>query len=106
MLTDEYRSKILRMLEEQPEISQRELARELGISLGRVNYCLQALMEKGLVKANNFKNSNNKKAYMYFLTRRGIAEKARATARFLDRKLVEYEALQREIELLRREVGK
>src|SRR5499426_1658780 len=106
MLTDEYRSKILRLLEEYPEISQRELARELGVSLGRANFCLQALVEKGLVKANNFKNSNNKKAYMYFLTRKGIAEKARATARFLDRKLAEYEALQREIEKLQREVGK
>src|SRR5262245_6476181 len=106
MLTDEYRSKILRILEESPEISQRELARELGVSLGRTNYCLQALMEKGMVKANNFKNSKNKKAYMYFLTRKGIAEKARATARFLERKTAEYEALQREIETLRREMGK
>jgi EPS-associated MarR family transcriptional regulator len=104
LLTDEYRSKILRLLEEKPEISQRELARELGVSLGRVNFCLQALMEKGLVKADNFKNSNNKKAYMYFLTRKGIAEKARATARFLERKMAEYEALQREIESLKREV--
>ena len=106
MLTDEYRSKILRLLEASPEISQRELARELGISLGRVNFCLQALMEKGLIKANNFKNSNNKKAYMYFLTRRGIAEKASATTRFLARKTAEYEALQREIETLRREIRK
>lgn len=106
MLTDEYRSKILRLLAEQPEISQRKLARELGVSLGRVNFCLKALVERGLVKANNFKNSNNKKAYMYFLTRRGITEKARATSRFLDRKVAEYEALQREIELLRRELGK
>jgi len=106
MLTDEYRSKILRILEEEPEISQRELARELGISLGKANYCLQGLMEKGLVKANNFKNSNNKKAYMYLLTRKGIAEKARATTRFLKRKVAEYEALQREIELLRRESHK
>jgi len=106
LLTDEYRSKILRLLETRPEISQRELARELGVSLGRVNYCLRALMERGLVKANNFKNSNNKKAYTYFLTRKGIAEKAGATARFLDRKVAEYEALQREIELLRREIGK
>jgi EPS-associated MarR family transcriptional regulator len=106
MLTDEYRSKILRILEEQPEISQRDLARELGISLGKANYCLQGLMEKGLVKANNFKNSNNKKAYMYLLTRKGIAEKARATTRFLERKVAEYEALQREIELLRRESRK
>jgi len=106
LLTDEYRSKILRLLQEHPEINQRQLARELGISLGRANYCVQALVQKGLVKANNFKNSNNKKAYAYFLTRRGMSEKARATARFLERKLAEYEALQREIEMLRREVGK
>ncbi|HZM48434.1 MAG TPA: MarR family EPS-associated transcriptional regulator [Burkholderiales bacterium] len=106
MLTDEYRSKILRLLAEQPEISQRKLARELGVSLGRVNFCLQALMERGLVKANNFKNSNNKKAYMYFLTRKGIAEKTLATTRFLERKTAEYEALRREIEQLRRETVK
>jgi EPS-associated MarR family transcriptional regulator len=106
MLTDEYRSKILRRLEEDPEISQRDLARELGISLGKANYCLRALMEKGLVKANNFKNSNNKAAYMYLLTRKGLAEKARATTRFLERKVAEFEALQREIEQLRREVRK
>ena len=106
MLTDEYRAKILKKLEEDPQISQRDLARELGISLGKANYCLQALVEKGLVKANNFKNSNNKKAYMYLLTRKGISEKARATARFLERKMAEYEALQREIDLLRREIRK
>jgi len=104
MLTDEYRSKILRILEEAPEISQRDLARQLGISLGKANFCLQALMEKGLVKANNFKNSNNKKAYMYLLTRKGIAEKARATVRFLDRKVAEYEALRREIAVLKRQM--
>jgi EPS-associated MarR family transcriptional regulator len=74
------------------------------VSLGRANYCLQALVKRGLVKANNFKNSNNKKAYMYLLTSKGIAEKARATARFLDRKVAEYEALRREIENLQREV--
>ena len=106
MLTDEYRSKILRILEEEPEISQRELAQQLGVSLGKANYCLRALMEKGLVKANNFKNSNNKKAYMYLLTRRGITAKTRATARFLEHKMAEYEALQQEIELLRRDAGK
>ncbi|MCC7487968.1 MAG: MarR family EPS-associated transcriptional regulator [Burkholderiales bacterium] len=104
MLTDEYRCKILRLLEAQPQLTQRELARALGVSLGRVNFCLKALVEKGLVKAANFRNSNNKKAYLYVLTRRGIGEKARATARFLDRKLAEYEALRREIETLRREV--
>ena len=106
MLTDEYRSKILRMLEEDPAISQRELARALGISLGRANFCLQALIEKGLVKASNFKNSNNKKAYMYYLTRKGIAEKARATTRFLKRKMAEYEDIQNEIENLKQELSK
>lgn len=103
MLTDEYRSKILRILEEQPEITQRELARVLGVSLGKANYCLQALIEKGLVKASNFKNSNSKAAYMYFLTRKGIAEKARATTRFLQRKVAEYEDIRREIENLKQE---
>lgn len=106
MLTDEYRCKILRILEEDPDISQRELARALGISLGRANFCLQALIEKGWIKVNNFKNSNNKKAYMYLLTRRGMAEKARVTSRFLERKVAEYEALKREIEQLQREAHK
>lgn len=106
MLTDEYRCKILRILEEDPDISQRELARALGISLGRANFCLQALIEKGWIKVNNFKNSNNKKAYMYLLTRRGVAEKARVTSRFLERKVAEYEALKREIEQLQREARK
>jgi EPS-associated MarR family transcriptional regulator len=104
MLTDEYRAKILKKLEEDPRISQRDLARELGISLGRANFCLRALMEKGLIKANNFKNNRNKKAYMYYLTPRGMAEKARATARFLEVKMAEYEALQREIDGLKRDM--
>ena len=104
MLTDEYRSKILRILEEDPAISQRDLARQLGVSLGKANYCLQALIEKGWIKASNFKNNNHKKAYMYLLTRRGIVQKARVTARFLERKVTEYEALQREIAALRREM--
>ena len=104
MLTDEYRAKILKKLEEDPHISQRDLARELGISLGRANFCLRALMEKGLIKANNFKNNRNKKAYMYYLTPRGMAEKARATASFLERKVAEYEALQREIDHLKRDL--
>jgi EPS-associated MarR family transcriptional regulator len=104
MLTDEYRAKILKKLQDDPQISQRDLARELGISLGRANYCLRALMEKGLIKTNNFKNNRNKKAYMYYLTPRGMAEKARATASFLERKVAEYEALQREIATLRQEL--
>jgi EPS-associated MarR family transcriptional regulator len=105
MLTDEYRSKILRILEENPGISQRDLARKLGVSLGKANYCLQGLMDKGLIKANNFKNSNNKKAYLYLVTRKGIAEKARATARFLKRRMAEYDALKREIAQLRQQMG-
>ena len=104
MLSDEYRYKILKKLEADPQISQRDLARELGISVGKANYCLQALIEKGLIKANNFKNSHNKKAYMYLLTRRGIVERSRATVRFLKYKMDEYESLQREIANLKREL--
>jgi len=104
MLTDEFRAKILKKLQEDPQISQRDLARELGISLGRANHCLRALMDKGLIKANNFKNNRNKKAYMYYLTPRGMTEKARATARFLEVKVAEYEALQREIANLRQDM--
>src|SRR5690606_9195869 len=104
MLTDEYRYKVLKLLAENPHMSQRELARELGISMGKVNYCIQALIEKGMVKVGNFKNSQNKQAYAYLLTPKGIEDRAKVTARFLNRKLAEYEALQAEIEDLRREV--
>lgn len=104
MLSDEYRYKILRLLEENPDLSQRDISRALGISLGKVNYCLQALIDRGLIKANNFKNSQNKQAYMYLLTRRGITEKARVAVRFLKHKMNEYESLQREIETLKREI--
>ena len=105
MLTDEYRYKILKLVSDRPEISQRELAQQLGISLGRVNYCLKALIEKGLVKATNFRNNNNKLAYMYLLTPSGIEEKASITVSFLKWKLQEYEAIQAEIEELRREAA-
>ena len=105
MLSDEYRYKILKRLEDNPEISQRELAGELGISLGRVNYCIQALIEKGLVKANNFRNSKNKKGYAYLLTPRGIEDKARMTVEFLKIKIAEHEALTKEIKSLREEAG-
>ena len=104
MLSDEYRYKILKKLEADPRISQRDLARDLGISVGRANYCIQSLIAKGLVKANNFKNNQNKKAYMYLLTPKGIAEKVQVTTHFLQIKMNEYEALQREIEALRNEV--
>jgi len=105
MLSDEYRYKILKRLEANPEISQRELAGELGISLGRVNYCIQALVEKGLVKANNFRNSKNKKGYVYLLTPRGIEDKAKITVQFLKIKIEEHEALKKEIKSLREEAG-
>lgn len=104
MLTDEYRYKVLKLLAENPHLSQRDIARELGISLGKVNYCIQALIERGMVKAGNFKNSQNKKAYAYLLTPKGIEDKARVATRFLHHKLTEYEALQAEIERLRQEV--
>jgi EPS-associated MarR family transcriptional regulator len=106
VLTDEYRYRILKLLAADPHASQRRIADELGISLGRVNFCLQALIEKGLVKVNNFRSSTNKRAYLYLLTPKGIEEKAVVTARFLRRKLDEYEALKRELEELQREAGK
>lgn len=103
MLSDEYRYKIFKLVEAKPEISQRELARELGVSLGKANYCLKALIEKGMIKANNFRNSKNKMAYAYKLTPKGIEEKASVTVLFLKRKVDEYQKLQYEIEELRRD---
>jgi EPS-associated MarR family transcriptional regulator len=105
MLTDEYRYKILKLVEHNPAISQRELAMQLGISLGKVNFCLKALIERGLLKATNFRNNKNKLAYMYLLTPSGIEEKASITMRFLKHKLQEYETLQVEIEELRKEAA-
>jgi EPS-associated MarR family transcriptional regulator len=105
MLDDETRYRILKILEADPQASQRRIADQLGISLGRVNYCLQALVKRGLVKANNFRNSTNKRAYLYLLTPRGLEEKARVTARFLRLKLDEYEILKRELEELQREAA-
>jgi EPS-associated MarR family transcriptional regulator len=96
--------KVLRHLEEHPDVTQRELARELGISLGKANYCLKTLINKGLVKAKNFKNSNNKRAYLYILTPKGIEAKAKISVQFLRRKINEYEALRLEIEQLKTEL--
>ena len=106
MLTDEYRYKILKMLENSPAISQREIAEQLGISLGKVNFCLKALVNVGLLKVTNFRNNKNKLAYMYILTPSGIEEKASITVRFLKHKLDEYDVLQREIEELRKDAAK
>jgi EPS-associated MarR family transcriptional regulator len=96
--------KVLKLIEAQPDISQRDLAEQLGISLGKTNYCLKALIEKGWVKANNFKNSNNKLAYFYVLTPKGIEQKAVITHQFLKRKIQEYETLKQEIEQLKSEL--
>lgn len=103
MLTDEYRYKILKALESNPEASQRDLARELNVSLGRVNFCLKALIKVGLLKASNFRNSRNKLAYMYLLTPQGVKEKSLITERFLKSKLQEYAVLEAEINTLRHE---
>jgi EPS-associated MarR family transcriptional regulator len=103
-LTDEAHFRVLRLLAERPDASQRQLAAALGISLGKANYCMQALLQKGWVKAANFANNRNKGAYRYLLTPSGIEAKARLTARFLQRKLAEYDALEREIAQLRAEV--
>ena len=102
--TTETHLKLLRHLEENPDVTQRELARELGISLGKANYCLKALINKGLIKAKNFKNSANKRAYLYILTPKGIEAKVHISVKFLQRKVQEYEALRREIEQLKTEL--
>lgn len=98
--------RVMRLLQENPDLTQRELAEKLGVSVGGLNYCLKALMEKGLVKMQNFTHSKNKFGYVYVLTPRGIAAKAKLTSKFLKRKLDEYESLKAEIEALTIEVNK
>jgi len=90
----------LMVLEENPELSQRQLAKKIGVSLGGINYCLKALVVKGQIKMNNFTNNNNKAVYLYLLTPQGISEKAKLTSGFLKRKLNQYELLKREINAL------
>jgi EPS-associated MarR family transcriptional regulator len=104
--SEETHLRVLRLLEANPQLSQRELAEALGVSLGKTNYCLKALLEKGLIKIQNFRNSQNKAAYAYYLTPEGVSNKTVLTAGFLKRKLAEYESLKREIKLLKSEVGK
>ena len=103
MLDDATAYKLLKLVKEDPTISQRAIAKELGISLGKVNYCLNALVDKGLVKARNFYKSKNKLGYGYLLTTKGLDEKARITIRFLKQKLNDYEELEKEIEQIRKE---
>jgi EPS-associated MarR family transcriptional regulator len=97
--------KVLQEIKNNPEMTQRELSNRLGISLGKVNFLLKALIQKGLVKVHNFRNSSNKKAYLYILTPAGIEEKTRITYYFLKRKIREYEELEEQIKLLKKEAG-
>jgi EPS-associated MarR family transcriptional regulator len=105
-LDQETQYKLLTYLDSRPDVTQRELAEHLGVSLGKVNYCLKALVGKGLVKARNFSESNNKRAYFYLLTPQGIEDKTRITISFLRRKIQEYKQLEIEIKKLELEVKK
>ncbi len=96
--------RVLRLLEENPEMSQRDLAQAVGISVGGAHYCLNALIEKGLIKIGNFSAARDKRRYAYILTPMGIAEKSALTGRFLKRKMAEYEALKAEIDALKIEL--
>ena len=104
-LSDDVHYRLLKILEAQPKASQRQLAAALGISLGKINYCVKALLDQGWIKATNFKNSQHKLAYAYLLTPSGVDAKARLTARFLKQQIAEYEALKAEIEQLSAEVS-
>ncbi len=105
MLDENTHYSLLKTLEENPGLSQRDLAKKLGVSLGKVNFCLKALVTKGSVKIKNFRNNDNKLAYAYLLTPRGIEDKARITMDFLRYKTQEYERLKKEIEELQRAAG-
>lgn len=104
-LPDESHLKVLRLLEADPALSQRELSHALGISLGKTNYCMRALLDKGLIKMQNFRNSDSKLGYAYLLTPAGITAKAELTKNFLKIKMQEYEILKQEIDQLRQEAG-
>ena len=103
-IQDDTHFRIMRILQENPDLTQRELADQLGMSVSGLNYCLKALIDKGFVKMQNFQNSKNKFKYVYLLTPMGIAEKLALTSRFLSRKMKEYEALKLEIQALQSEV--
>lgn len=105
-MTSELQFRLLRLLDTNPNLSQRDLSKSLGVSLGGVNYCLNALISKGSIKIQNFKNNQNKWVYAYLLTPQGIAEKTALTGSFLRRKMQEYESLKVEIEALKFEVKK
>ncbi len=95
---------LLRKIEANPEYTQRELSQEMGVSLGKVNYCIKKLFERGLVKLSNFKSNSNKSRYIYLLTPKGIEQKTRLTVSFMERKLKEYDELKAEIESLQKDI--
>ena len=97
--------KLLDILEKNPKLSQRLLSRELGISLGSINYCIRALVEKGQVKAHNFKKNSNKIGYVYLLTPQGISKKISMTKDFLKKRIKEYDQLQKEIKQLKNDIS-
>jgi EPS-associated MarR family transcriptional regulator len=99
-LHEEIHLKVMRLVQATPDIQQRDMAKALGVSLGKTNFCVNALVSKGLLKMNNFRTSKNKAGYLYLLTPQGIAEKAALTGRFLIRKKEEYELLKAEFDLL------
>lgn len=105
LLNDDVQYRLLKLLGERPDGSQRDLSQALGVSLGKINYCVKALLDEGWIKVTNVKNSRNKLAYTYILTPSGIDAKARIAARFLKRNIAEYHALKAEIEQLEAEVG-
>jgi len=104
-LSDDVRYRLLKLVEQHPELTQRQAALHLGMSVGKVNYCFRALVQKGWVKAKNFTNSRRKVGYVYLLTPKGIEEKLKVTYRFLDRKVKEYEDLGEEVRKLTAEVS-
>ena len=101
MNKDDIRLDLLRRLETNPQYTQRELSKEMGVSLGKINYCIKKLIEKGWVKANNFRHSSNKMNYTYLLTPKGIENRGKLTLYFLQRKLEEYDLLKFEINELK-----
>jgi EPS-associated MarR family transcriptional regulator len=104
-LQQETSYRVMQLLQENPDLTQRELAKKLGVSVGGVNYCLKTLVDKGWVKMKNFAHSKNKFGYVYVLTPHGLSEKAELTGRFLKRKMAEYEMLKHEIDALKAEIS-
>lgn len=104
-LQEDTNFRLMQLLHDNPHLSQREMAKALGLSFGGINYCLNALIDKGLIKIHNFSQNQNKFGYVYLLTPSGISEKAMLTSTFLKRKLQEYETLKAEIKALELEIG-